>query len=75
MNDHAPLASAITVEAIGLPSTVKFTAVLARPVPLSVALFEVMMSVDVPVLKASLAVTCGAAVFSGNVSGLSVPAL
>ena len=75
MKDHAPLASAITVVAIGLPSTVKFTAVLARPVPLSVALFEVMMSVDVPVLKASLAVTCGAAAFSGKVSGLSVLAL
>src|SRR6185312_11870735 len=75
VKDHVPLASAITVEAIELPSTVKFTAVLARPVPLSVALFEVIMSVDVPLLKASLAVTWGAAVFSGEVAGLSVVAV
>jgi hypothetical protein len=75
VKDHFPSASAITVVAIGLPSTVKFTAVLARPVPLSAALFEMMMSVDGPVLRASLAVTCGAAEFSGKVAGLSVPAL
>ena len=68
VKDHTPLASATTVVGIGLPSTVKFTAVLARPVPLIVALFEVMISVDVPVLNASLAVTCGA---TAKVTGLS----
>ena len=72
MKDHTPLASAVTVVAIGLPSTVKFTAVLARPVPLSVALFEVMKSVDAPVLEASLAVTCGAVAFRRRTTGLSV---
>src|SRR5882672_12464832 len=42
VNDHAPWASAVAVAAIALPSIVKFTTVLARPVPLSAA-FEVML--------------------------------
>ena len=73
MNDHAPLASVITVEAIGVPSTVKYTTVLASPVPLS-ASFEVMASLD-DVPKVSLAVTGGAAVLTGKVSGLRLALL
>ena len=76
VNDQVPPESAITVEAIGLPSIVKCTTVLASPVPLSVASFEVMLSLNVPVLKeASLAVTVGAVGLSGKVTGLSVLAL
>ena len=41
VNDQAPVASAVTVVAMALPSTVKCTTVLASPVPLS-ASFEVM---------------------------------
>jgi len=63
------LASVITVEAIGVPSIVKYTAVLARPVPLS-ASFEVMLSLDdVPALKVSFAVICGAVVLGGRLTG------
>src|SRR5258708_5764979 len=69
VNDHAPLASVITVEAVGVPSIAKYTAVLARPVPLS-ASFEVMLSLDdVPALKVSFAVIGGAVVLSGKVTG------
>ena len=38
VNDHAPWALAVTVVATGLPSSVKCTTVLARPVPLSASL-------------------------------------
>ena len=69
VNDHAPLASVITVEAVGVPSIVKYTAVLARPVPLS-ASFEVMLSLgDVPALKVSFAVIGGAVVLGANLTG------
>ena len=43
VNDQAPVASAVTVVAMALPSMVKCTTVLASPVPLS-ASFEVMWS-------------------------------
>src|SRR4030088_115330 len=38
VNDHAPCAVAVAVAATGLPSIVKCTTVLARPVPLSASL-------------------------------------
>ena len=41
VNDQAPVASAVTVVAMALPSMVKCTTVLASPVPLS-ASFEVI---------------------------------
>ena len=41
VNDQAPVASAVTVVAMALPSMLKCTTVLASPVPLS-ASFEVM---------------------------------
>ena len=43
VNDQAPVASAVTVVAMALPSMVKCTTVLASPLPLS-ASFEVMWS-------------------------------
>src|SRR5437868_1081321 len=69
----ATMASVITVEAIGVPSTVRYTTVLASPVPLS-ASFEVMASLD-DVPKVSLAVTGGAAVLTGKVSELRLALL
>ena len=44
VNDQPPSALAVTVVAIGLPSIVKCTTVLARPVPLNASL-ELMRSV------------------------------
>ena len=61
VNDHAPWASAVTVATIGLPSIVKCTTVLARPVPVN-ASFEVMRSIaDDPVSIVRLSVTVGPA--------------
>ena len=55
---------AVTVVAIGLPSMVKCTTVLASPVPLS-ASFEVMWSlVEAPVSKVSASVSVGPVVLS-----------
>ena len=45
VNDQAPVASAVTVVAMALPSMLKCTTVLASPVPVS-ASFEVMWSLD-----------------------------
>ena len=55
----------------GLPSIVKCTTVLGRPVPFSVS-FEVMFSLeDAPVMKVRLAVTIGGAVLGSKGAGLS----
>src|ERR1700682_4101012 len=75
VNDHAPWAVAVTVLAIGLPSIVKCTTVLARPVPVSASL-EVMRSVlEAPVSNARLSVTVGAVVLSVKTTGVLVPVL
>ena len=59
VNDQAPVASAVTVVAMALPSMVKCTAVLASPVPLSASL-EVMWSLaELPVSMASASVRVG----------------
>ena len=64
VNDQAPCALVVTVVAIGLPSMVKCTTVLASPLPLS-ASFEVMWSLaDEPVSMVSASVTVGAVVLS-----------
>src|SRR5258706_10209723 len=75
VNDHAPRASAVTVAAIGLPSIVKCTTVLARPLPVS-ASFEVILSLaDVPVSVVKLSVNVGPMVLSVKTTGALVPVL
>jgi hypothetical protein len=57
---QCPLASAVAVAAIGVPSTVKCTTALASPEPDSAG-SEVILSVaDVPLSSARLTVTIGA---------------
>ena len=64
VNVHTPWALVVAVAVMGLPSTVKCTTALARPVPLSASL-EVMWSLaDEPVSNASTSVTVGAVVLS-----------
>ena len=64
VNDHAPWVSAVAVATIGLPSIVKCTTVLARPVPLSASL-EVMWSMlEAPVSNVRISVTDGPVVLS-----------
>jgi hypothetical protein len=59
----------------GLPSTVKLTIVLGRPVPLS-SLFEVMLLLtDGPVTTVRFTVTVGAAVFCSAGSTISIDVL
>ena len=75
MNDQAPVASAVTVVAIALPSMVKCTTVLANPVPPS-ASFEVMWPpVDEPVSAVRASVTVGAVVLTVKTTGLEVRTL
>src|SRR5882762_5921010 len=75
VNDHAPWALAVTVVAIGVPSIVKCTTVLARPLPVSASL-EVMPSVlEAPVSNARLSLTVGAVVLSVKTTGVLVPVL
>ena len=57
VNDHAPWALAVTVVAIGVPSMVKCTTVLARPVPLSASLAVIWSVADEPVSNVSASVT------------------
>ena len=69
---QAPVASAVTVVAVALPSMVKCTTVLANPVPLS-ASFEVMWPpVDEPVSAVRASVTVGAVVLTVKTTGLEV---
>src|SRR5436190_294477 len=64
VNDQLPLASAVAVVLVALPSTVNFTVEFAAAVPEIVA-FDVILSVaDAPVSLASFDVTVGAAVSS-----------
>ena len=64
VNDQAPVASAVTVVAMALPSMLKCTTVLASPLPVS-ASFEVMRSLDeLPVSMVRASVTAGAVVLS-----------
>ena len=75
VNDHTPCVSVGTVVAMRLPSIVKSTAVLARPVPVS-ASFEVILSLaDEPVSNARLSVTVGPVVLSVKTTGVLVPVL
>ena len=64
MNDQTPWALAVAVAAIGLPSTVKCTTVLARPVPLSASLAVMWSVADDPVSNAKTSVTVGALVLT-----------
>ena len=64
VNDQAPLALAVTVVAMAVPSMVKLTTVLASPVPLTASL-EVMWSLaELPVSMLSASVTLGPVVLS-----------
>ena len=75
VNDQAPVASAVTVVAMALPSMVKCTAVLASPVPLSASL-EVMWSLDdEPVSMASASVRVGPVVLKLKTTALELPVL
>src|SRR5689334_22460570 len=71
VKDHAPLASAVVVAAMGLPSTVKLTTAFGAAVPLIVALFAMKKSADVPVLNVRFAVSGGttSAGTGGGVTG------
>ena len=64
VNDQFPWPLAVAVVAIGLPSIVKCTTVLARPVPLSASLEVIWSLFEDPVSNASISVTVGAVVLS-----------
>src|SRR5918994_6201862 len=59
VNDQTPLASAVAVAAIGLPSTVKCTTAPATAVPRSVGSEVIRSADDAPVSFESPAVTMG----------------
>jgi hypothetical protein len=65
----------MTVVETGVSSIVKFTAVLARPVPLTASLDVMLSFAEGPVTNASLAVTVGAVVRWIGVTGVSVAVL
>src|SRR6202789_4058613 len=64
VNDQAPWALAVTVLALGVPSMVKCTTVLATPVPLSASLAVMWSVADDPVSNARLSVSVGPVVLS-----------
>ena len=64
VNDQVPWASAVTVVAIGLPSIVKCTTVLASPVPVSASFVVILSLDDVPLSIVRLSVTVGPVVLS-----------
>ena len=75
VNDQAPVASAVTVVAMALPSMLKCTTVLASPVPLS-ASFEVMRSLaELPVSMLSASVSVGPVVLRLKTTAPLLPVL
>src|ERR1700744_856883 len=69
VNDQFPSASVVAVAVIAVPSTVKCTSVLARPVPLSASLEVMWSAADNPVSNVRLSVTVGPVVFSVKITG------
>src|ERR1700761_4731955 len=59
VNDQFPSASVVAVAVIAVPSTVKCTALLAKPVPLNASLEVMWSAADKPVSNVRLSVTVG----------------